>query len=104
MGWLAVITDRQMPRIVRVSRGSITPSSYSIPERKNGRLCSSTLASTNSRMPASAASSYSLPLASAAARATMLSTPASCAGPITADFALGQVNRNRGSKARPFMP
>ena len=40
------ITDRQMPRTVRVSRGSITPSSYTIPDRKNGRLCSSTDCST----------------------------------------------------------
>ena len=55
-------------------------------------------------MPASPSSSYSLPLASAAARDTIDSTPASCAGPITADFADGQVKRKRGSKARPFMP
>ncbi len=40
------MTDRQMPSTVRVSRGSITPSSYTIPDRKNGRLCSSTDCST----------------------------------------------------------
>src|SRR4029079_9766131 len=91
------MTDRQSPVTVRVSCGSITPSSYSIPERKNGRLSSSTDASTSSRMPRSPSSSYSLPRASAAARETIESTPASWAGPITADFADGQVNRNRGS-------
>ena len=56
------------------------------------------------RMPASPSSSYVWPFASVAARATMLSTPASWAGPITALLALGQVKRKRGSKARPFMP
>ena len=35
--------------------------------------------------------------AAAAWRATIDSTPASCFGPITADLAFGQVNRNRGS-------
>ena len=40
------ITDRQMPSTVRVSRGSITPSSYTIPDRKNGSDCSSTDCST----------------------------------------------------------
>jgi len=42
-----------------------------------------------------AAARRSMP--SAAARATIESTPASCAPPITADLALGQANRNRGS-------
>ena len=55
-------------------------------------------------MPASPSSSYACPRASAAARATIESTPASWAGPITADFAEGQVKRKRGSYARPSMP
>ena len=52
------MTDRQMASTVRVSRGSMTPSSYSIPLRKNGSDCSSTDCSTKARMPASPSSSY----------------------------------------------
>jgi hypothetical protein len=44
------------------------------------------------------------PAASADCRDTIDSTPASCAGPITADFAPGQENRKRGPYARPHMP
>jgi hypothetical protein len=87
-----------------VSRGSITPSSYSRPDRNIGSDSASICCSTIARSAASAASSYAWPLASADCRATIDSTPASCAGPITADFALGQENRNRGSYARPHMP
>ena len=48
--------------------------------------------------------SNSSPFEIADCSATISRTPASCAGPITADFELGQVKRTRGSKARPIMP
>lgn len=48
-------------------------------------------------MAASPSSSYGWPRDWLAALATMDSTPASCCGPITADLALGQANRKRGS-------
>ena len=67
-----------------------------MPDRNGASDCSSIWASTYPRICASAASSYSCPRAAAACRATIDITPASCAGPMTADFALGQVNRNRG--------
>ena len=63
-------------------------------------ICSSIIA----RIAASPSSSYGWPFASAAPRATIEMTPASCAGPITADFAFGQLNMNRGSYARPLIP
>ncbi len=55
-------------------------------------------------MAASASSSKGSPRDSVAARETIEITPASCAPPMTADLALGQAKRNRGSKARPHMP
>ena len=69
-----------------------------------GSDSASICASTAARIAASPSSSNAVPRASAAARATIDSTPASCAGPITADFADGQANRKRGSYARPHMP
>ena len=60
--------------------------------------------STAARIAVSASSSNGAPRDSAAARETMERTPASCAGPMTADFALGQAKRKRGSYARPHMP
>ena len=49
-----------------------------------------------SRDPASASSSKTSPRRSAAWRATIESTPASWAGPITAERAFGQLKRNLG--------
>ena len=86
-----------MPRIERVSRGSMTPSSYNIPERKNGSDCSSTWASTICLIPAKPSASNTSPFDSADCFATISRTPASCAGPMTADLAEGQVKRKRGS-------
>ncbi len=48
--------------------------------------------------------SKSRPAAFAVCRPMIDMTPASCCAPITADFALGQANRNLGSYARPHMP
>ena len=55
-------------------------------------------------MGANASSSHSCPAASVFCRATMVSTPASCLGPMTAMRWLGQLKMNRGSYARPAMP
>ena len=63
-------------------------------------ICSS----TSRRREASASSSNGLPMEAADSRATMLITPASWAGPMTALFAFGHANRKRGPKARPHMP
>src|SRR5258708_40127037 len=82
----------------------MSASSYSRPDRKYGNDSASIWPSTSSRIAASCASSYTCPRPSAAALDTIDSTPASCCGPITADFALGQVNRNLGSYARPHIP
>ncbi len=65
--------------------------------RNSGSDSASIWASTSSRMAASASSSKGTPLAAADCRPTMESTPASWAGPITAERALGQANRKRGS-------
>src|SRR5262249_6096574 len=91
------MADRHIPSTVRVSRGSITPSSYSIPDNTSGSDSASIWPSTAARIAASASSSTCGPRASAAARATIDSTPDSWAPPITAALALGQANRNRGS-------
>src|SRR5580704_9556253 len=91
------MADKHIPNTVRVSRGSITPSSYSIPDSTIGSDSASIWPSTAARIAASASSSTFWPRPSAAARATIDNTPDSCAPPITADLALGQANRNRGS-------
>ncbi|SKY55839.1 Uncharacterised protein [Mycobacteroides abscessus subsp. abscessus] len=75
-----------------------------MPDKNAGTDSASICASIICRIPASAASSTVPPRASVAARETIEMTPASCAAPITADFALGQANRNRGSYARPHIP
>src|SRR5690349_19020169 len=99
--WMA---DSAIPRTVRVSRGSMTPSSYRRPDKN--AACDSSLicASTAARIARSVSSSKSWPRAAAACRATIDRTPASCAGPMTADRAFGHENRKRGPYARPHMP
>ena len=87
-----------------MSLGSITPSSYSNPERNNGVDCSSTWATAKSRIAARSDSLIGVPREAAAPEATVVTTSANCSEPMTAHFALGQVNRNLGSNARPHMP
>src|SRR5262249_17853651 len=74
---LASITARQRPRTDRVSRGSITPSSYIRPDRKNACDSASICSSTAARIAASASSSKAWPRAAADWPPTIASTPAS---------------------------
>src|SRR6202012_3149289 len=59
------MADKHIPSTVRVSRGSITPSSYSIPDNPSGSDSASIWPSTAARIAASASSSTFWPRASA---------------------------------------
>src|SRR5271165_340792 len=89
--------DRARPRTVRVSRGSMMPSSYRRAVTKKECDSASIWASIAAVRARSAFSSNGRPVAAAEARPTMDSTPASWAAPITASLALGQANMKRGS-------
>ena len=90
--------DSAMPSTVRVSRGSMMPSSHTRPVAKKAYdSLLDLLLAPGCRSFASASSSKGCPARSAAWRRTIDSTPASCSGPITAMRWLGQVNRKRGS-------
>jgi hypothetical protein len=78
------------------SRGR-EPSSHNRPVAKSAVDSDSTWFSNASRMGANAASSNSAPAASVFCRATIVSTPANCLGPMTAMRWLGHVKTNRGS-------
>ncbi len=86
-----------MASTVRVSRGSMIPSSQSRPVAYCAVDSSSIWLSVAWRSSSSAASSKGRPAASAALRRTMERTPASCLGPMTAMRWLGQVKTKRGS-------
>ncbi len=90
--------DSARPSTSRVSRGSMTPSSQPCPVENSAFDSASIWVSTISPdRSASCASSYGSPRFSAADRATIDSTPASCCGPMTAMWWFGHANRNRGS-------
>src|SRR5262249_37323359 len=91
--------DSAMPRMGRVSRGSIMPSSETREVANRPLDRSSAQNSTRSTRLALASSSNFSPRRSAAARCTMVMTPAICFGPITAIFAVGQVKAKRVPKA-----
>ena len=93
-----------MPSTLRVSRGSIMPSSLTREVAYKPLERSSAQCSTASTLLALATSSKTSPRRSVALRWTMVITPAICLGPITAILAVGQVKTKRVPKARPLMP
>ena len=86
--------DKQILITVRVSLGSIIPSSLTAPVATSAKDPRSWISSTFCTIAASYSSSNSSPLRSARPLRTIDITPAICFGPITAIFAVGQRNVN----------
>src|ERR1700733_1866757 len=93
--------DSEMASTVRVSRGSIMPSSHNRAVAKYGSDSGVICASSACFSALNRASSTSIFWRDAASRLIRSITPESCCGPITAMRWFGQVNRKRGSYARP---
>src|SRR6516164_4169616 len=83
-------------RTLRVSRGSITPSSSTRALVENTFICPSNTPMICAFMASSLSFSTGLPRRAAAASVTMAIVSAACSPPITAVLALGQEKQKRG--------
>ena len=101
---LLVAAAKAKPSTVRVSFGSMMPSSQSLAVLNKDDDWKSYSSRTGFLNASSSSADHFSPRASRLSLWIVDNTPAACSPPITPIRALGHINKNRGEYARPHMP